>query len=118
MSDPIISFSENAITHISKTIATRGSGMGFRLAVKQTGCSGYMYVPEIIDVPRDGDIEVPSNDQFKVYVDPAAVTILQGTYVDFITKPMGMQQLEYDNPNADSLCGCGESFNLKDQNEG
>jgi iron-sulfur cluster assembly accessory protein len=113
MAEPILTLSKKAIAHIQKTIVARGSGMGFRLAVKQTGCSGYMYVPEIIDEPVVGDIEIKSNESFKLYVDPQAVPIIQGTYVDFVTKSMGMEQLEYDNPNADSLCGCGESFNLK-----
>jgi len=114
MVEPILTFSQKAIAHIKKTIVSRGRGMGFRLAVKQTGCSGYMYVPEIINEPREGDIAVICNDDFTVYVDPVAVPIIQGTYIDFVTKPMGMEQLEYDNPNADSLCGCGESFNLKE----
>lgn len=113
MSEPIVMLSQKAVKHINKTIKARGSGIGFRLAVKQTGCSGYMYVPEIIDEPRPGDIEVEAHEGFTVYVDPNAVPILQGTYIDFVAKSFGMEQLEYDNPNADSLCGCGESFNLK-----
>lgn len=110
--------SDKAIAHIVKTIDVRGSGIGFRLAIKQTGCSGYMYVPEIIDDVRADDIEVVRYEEFTVYVDPAAVSILRGTYIDFVAKSFGMEQLEYHNPNADSLCGCGESFNLKDQSQG
>lgn len=113
MAEPILTLSDKAIAHIKKTIVARGSGIGFRLAVKRTGCSGYMYVPEIIDALREGDIEIALNESFKVYVDPEAVPIIKGTLIDFVVKPMGMEQLEYDNPNADSLCGCGESFNLK-----
>ena len=115
MAEAIVMLSKKAVEHINRTIANRGSGMGFRLAVKQTGCSGYMYVPEIIDEPCEGDIEVETYDGFTVYVDPDAVDIISGTYIDFVAKSFGMEQLEYDNPNADSLCGCGESFNLKDE---
>lgn len=118
MAEAIIMFSKKALAHLHKTIANRGSGVGFRLGVKQTGCSGYMYVPEIIDAVRDGDIEVPVEDNLKVYVDPEAVAIVRGTYIDFVEKSFGMEQLEYDNPNADSLCGCGESFNLKADTKG
>jgi len=115
MSEAILMMSKKAIDHIAKTIETRGHGIGFRLGVKQTGCSGYMYTPEIVDEPRADDIVVSVCDNFKVFVDPDAVDIVQGTYIDFVAKSFGMEQLEYDNPNADSLCGCGESFNLKDK---
>ena len=118
MSEALVMMSNKAVAHINKTIEARGSGIGFRLAVKQTGCSGYMYVPEIIDEARPDDVEVAGYEGFTLYVDPEAVPIIQGTYIDFVAKSFGMEQLEYDNPNADSLCGCGESFNLKDQNEG
>lgn len=118
MSEAILMMSQKAIDHINRTIKARGSGIGFRLGVKQTGCSGYMYVPEIIDEIRPGDLEVVAYTGFTVYVDPEAVSIIRGTYIDFVEKSFGMEQLEYDNPNADSLCGCGESFNLKNQDQG
>lgn len=117
MSELIITLSAKAIAHIKQTIERRGSGCGFRLGVKQTGCSGYMYVPEIIDEPKPDDIKVSQQNGFGLYVDPSCVDIIKGTYIDYVAKKFGMEQLEYDNPNADSLCGCGESFNLKVRDE-
>ncbi len=117
MTEAIVTLSAKAIKHIKKTIALRGSGIGFRLTVKQTGCSGYMYRPEIIDTPCADDIVLGVDEDLTVYIDPHAVPVLRGTHIDFVTKSMGMEQLEYHNPNADSLCGCGESFNLKNQKE-
>ena len=117
MIDAGIMLSKKAIIHIKKTIERRGSGIGFRLAVKQTGCSGYMYQPEIVDAAQEGDLEVFNDDGLIVFLDPAALPIVKGTYIDFVSKEFGMDQLEYDNPNADSLCGCGESFNLKESGE-
>ncbi len=117
MSEAIVILSEKAIAHIQQTIARRGSGIGFRLDVKQTGCSGYMYVPEIIDSENPDDIKVSVHKGFALYVSPHCVDIIKGTYIDYVAKKFGIEQLEYDNPNADSLCGCGESFNLKDQHE-
>lgn len=113
MTDPIITMTDGAIAHILKTIEKRGSGIGFRLAVKQTGCSGYMYVPEIIEEVKPQDIKIEVNDKLTVYIDPACRDLIIGTHIDFIKKGLGIEQLEFNNPNADSLCGCGESFNLK-----
>lgn len=117
MSTPIVTLSDKAIAHIQRMITRRGSGIGFRLGVKQTGCSGYMYVPEIIDNEQPDDIKVSEHGGFVLYVDLNCVDIIKGTYIDYVAKKFGLEQLEYDNPNADSLCGCGESFNLKDRHE-
>ena len=117
MAEPIITLTDKAFNHVKKTIEHRGSGKGFRLSIKQTGCSGYMYVPEIVDAPHAGDIEVLTRDGITIYLDAACEAIVTGTKIDYVTKNLGMQQLEFDNPNVDSTCGCGESFNLKEADE-
>ncbi|PHQ80796.1 MAG: FeS assembly scaffold SufA [Coxiella sp. (in: Bacteria)] len=117
MIDAGMGLSAKAITHIKKIMERRGGGAGFRLAVKQTGCSGYMYVPDIVDTPKADDLTVFEQDGLTVFLDPEALSIVKGTYIDFVAKDFGMEQLVYDNPNADSLCGCGESFNLKESEE-
>lgn len=110
-----IQFSQAAMEHILEIIAKKGDGV-FRLGVKQTGCSGYMYQPEVIETPLDGDVIGFQTAEFEAYVDPAAMSIVQGTTIDFVKKSFGMKQLVYDNPNADGLCGCGESFHLINEN--
>lgn len=117
MPNAIVTFTKAALSHLERTIARRGSGIGFRLSVKRTGCSGYMYVPEIIDSPVSTDLVVETTAAFAVYLDPACIPLVTGTRIDFETKQLGMAQLVFDNPNADSLCGCGESFNLKPELE-
>ncbi len=109
----MITVTDSAFEHIKKTIAHRGSGKGFRLSVKQTGCSGYMYVPEIIDTPYPNDIKISSREDVAIYLDPACEAIVVGTQIDYVKKGLGIAQLEFNNPNVDSQCGCGESFNLK-----
>ena len=121
MTTSILTLTDKTVAHINEVIAKRGSGMGFRIAVKVTGCSGYMYVPEILDEPKPDDIEVAKHDGFTLYIDPECESIVAGTEIDFVKKGMGMEQLEFRNPNVDSTCGCGESFNLKaggDQDDG
>lgn len=108
----IITFTKAAINHIERVMAKRGKGIGFRISIKQTGCSGYMYKPEIIDEERPHDIKLKEQG-LPIYIDPKGLDLITGTRVDFVKKELGIEQLEFQNPNAESLCGCGESFNLK-----
>ena len=108
----MITFTDAAINHIKKMLINRGENPAFRLSVKKTGCSGYMYVPEIVNIKKDTDVEM-SVPGVLVYIDKASLPMLEGTVVDFVVKNLGMSHLVFNNPNADSMCGCGESFNLK-----
>lgn len=110
----VITLTAAAIAHIRQVIEKRGSGVGFRVSVKQTGCSGYMYVPEIVDAIDPEDISITVADNLLVLVDPACESIINGTVLDYVKKDLGMEQLQFNNPNAVGLCGCGESFKLKD----
>ncbi len=111
----IIQLTAAAEQHINSMIKPRQQAIGFRLSVKKTGCSGYMYVPEIIEQAKEGDIEIITANGLHVFIDEQCVPMVQGTTLDFVKKTLGMEQLEFQNPNADSLCGCGESFNLKSE---
>ena len=107
----MITLSDSAKQHIQSMLKR---GAAFRLSVKQTGCSGYMYVPEIVDHPKkETDIELHI-DRLLIYLDAESLPLFTGTEIDYVKKGLGVYQLEYHNPNADSLCGCGESFNLKE----
>jgi iron-sulfur cluster assembly protein len=109
----IISLTKAAEDHIKKMLSKKPEAIGFRLAIKQTGCTGYMYMPEIISqIPAD-DIQITLND-LAIFIDKNAVNMLQGTEIDYVTKGLGLSQLVFNNPNAKSLCGCGESFNLRE----
>lgn len=107
----MITLTQSAKTHIQSMLKSQTDA--FRLSIKQTGCSGYMYVPEIVEhKKKETDIKIQF-DNLLIYIDADAAPILQGTEIDYVKKSLGVYQLEYHNPNADSLCGCGESFNLK-----
>ena len=110
----IITFSSAAVTHIQQLLAKEVATMGFRLSVKQTGCSGYMYIPEIIKQRHSDDLYFVTPDGLPVYIEKKACRFIQGTHIDFVAKQFGMKQLTFNNPNAQNLCGCGESFNLKE----
>lgn len=111
----IIKLTDAAVAHINKTIEQRGGGIGLRLSIKVTGCSGYMYNPEIIDEKKSDDIQMVTPEGLQIFIDPDCVDIIKGTTLDFVKKELGQHQLLFINPNVASECGCGESFNLKEK---
>ena len=112
MTEHIITFTPKAIAHIKTLMAKKIDTIGFRLSIKTTGCTGLMYVPELVQAAKPSDLHF-TIDGLTIYIDADAVHAIQGSVVDLETKELGQTQLVFDNPNADSLCGCGESFNLK-----
>jgi|688.fasta_scaffold383801_3 iron-sulfur cluster assembly accessory protein len=113
MPESIVKLTSNAINHIRKNIDEQHA-LGFRIAVKKTGCSGYAYVPDIIHEKKADDIEYQIED-ILVWVDKSSVPFLQGTVIDFVDSGLGQTKLVFHNPNAGNLCGCGESFNLPEE---
>jgi iron-sulfur cluster assembly accessory protein len=117
MTENIISFTDKAIEHITKALTRYPQG-GFRLSTKKAGCTGYKYIPEILAAPKPGDQEFTTQQGLRVFIDPLCRKALEGTVVDLVNKGLGQKQLTFTNPNAVSECGCGESFNLKEDAHG
>jgi len=111
----IIKLTDAAVSHIDNIIKQRGGGIGLRLSIKITGCSGYRYNPEVIDEIKPGDIQMVTPQGLHIFIDPDCVDIIKGTTLDFVKKELGQHQLLFNNPNVASECGCGESFNLKEK---
>jgi iron-sulfur cluster assembly protein len=102
--------SQSAAAHIQKQLSNRGSGIGIRLGVKTSGCSGMAYVLEFVDSSEDED-EVFLQHGVQVIVDKKSLTYLDGTQLDF--KKEGLNEgFEFNNPNVSGECGCGESFTV------
>ena len=101
---------ETAATHVSQYLAERGKGVGIRLAVRTTGCSGLMYVLEPVDEVQADDI-VFKTQGVDVYVDPKSLVYVDGTEMDYTRKGLN-EGFEFRNPNVQSECGCGESFQV------
>jgi iron-sulfur cluster assembly protein len=99
-----------AAQRIRNQLSQRGRGLGLRLAVKTTGCSGFSYVVDFADAPAAGDA-VFESEGVRVYVDPASLPAIDGTRVDFVRQGLN-ESFRFDNPNAKGECGCGESFNV------
>ncbi len=106
-----ISVTENAAKQIRNQLAKRGKGVGLRVGVKKVGCSGLAYTFDYADEMHPGDQLFEAHDA-KLVVDAEALSILDGSRLDFVKE--GFKQVfQFDNPNVDSTCGCGESFSVK-----
>lgn len=105
-----ITISEAAANQIRHVLEERGSGLGLRVAVKPSGCSGYSYVLDIADDLREDDIAFEERG-VKVLVDKEALAILDGTEVDYVNEGLN-RFFRFNNPNVTDECGCGESFSV------
>ena len=105
-----ISLTASAAERIKGFIVARGKGLGLRLGVKKTGCSGFAYVVNYAEEITDQDV-VFEQQGVKVIVDKAALPFIDGTEVDFIKQGLN-EAFQFRNPNVKGECGCGESFSV------
>jgi iron-sulfur cluster assembly protein len=105
-----ITLTEPAAKRVEKFIANRGKGVGLRLGVKTTGCSGMAYTLEFADESHPEDLIFESNG-VKVLIDPKSLVYLDGTELDY-TKDGLNEGFKFNNPNVKDECGCGESFTV------
>ncbi len=105
-----ITMTATALEHTRRQLAKVG-GSALRLAIKKSGCSGYMYVVEYVDTPSCADTEFQIADDISVYVDAASLALVQGTEIDYVTEGLN-SFIKFNNPNAQAECGCGESFSV------
>ena len=105
-----ITLTESAASHVAKFLEKRGKGVGLRLGVKTTGCSGMAYVLEFVDAESDDDQRFESHG-VKVFVDPKNLPYVDGTELDFVREGLN-EGFRFNNPNVKAECGCGESFNV------
>ncbi len=105
-----ITLTEQAASHIQRHLEKRGKGLGLRLGVKPSGCSGMSYHLEYVDVAAADDRLF---EQFgaRVYVDPQSLPFLEGTELDYAREGLN-EGFRFNNPNEKAACGCGESFTV------
>ena len=105
-----VTLSAAAADRVLSFIAARGHGLGLRLAIKRTGCSGYAYVVNYAEAIEATDT-VFEDRGVKVVVDALSLALVDGTEVDFIKQGLN-EAFKFKNPKARAECGCGESFSL------
>ncbi|MGY8525101.1 iron-sulfur cluster assembly protein IscA [Paracidovorax citrulli] len=106
----MITLTEKAAKHVSRNLDRRGKGIGLRLGVKTTGCSGLAYKLEYVDELQPED-EVFESHGIKVVVDPKSLPYIDGTELDFAREGLN-EGFRFNNPNVRDECGCGESFRV------
>ena len=105
-----VTLSSAAADRVRSFLASRGHGVGLRLGIKRTGCSGYAYVVNYAENvgPEDTVFE---HQGVKIVVDAGSLALVDGTEVDFVKQGLS-EAFRFRNPKARSECGCGESFSL------
>jgi iron-sulfur cluster assembly protein len=105
-----ITLTESAASRVRTFLESRGKGVGLRLGVKTTGCSGMAYVIEYADAVEEDDV-IFEDQGIKVIVNPKSLAYLDGTELDYAREGLN-EGFRFNNPNVKDQCGCGESFNV------
>lgn len=105
-----VTLTAQAAEHIEKYLSKRGKGVGLRLGVRTTGCSGMAYKLEYVDDPETDD-QIFESHGVKVFVDPKSLAYLDGTQLDYAREGLN-EGFKFSNPNEKATCGCGESFTV------
>lgn len=106
----MITLTDSAANRIKDMISKRGSGIGLRVGVTESGCSGYRYALDYAESVADDDVVIEQAGA-KVVVDQKSLSIIEDTELDFVKEGLN-QSFKFNNPNATSECGCGESFSI------
>ncbi|MCC7058734.1 MAG: iron-sulfur cluster assembly protein IscA [Burkholderiaceae bacterium] len=105
-----VNLTEAAARHVTRFIERRGKGLGLRVGVKASGCSGMSYQLEFADTRNPDDVEFESRG-VHVFIDPKSLPFLQGIELDFVREGLN-EGFKFVNPNVKGTCGCGESFSV------
>lgn len=105
-----ITLSDSAADRVKRFLTNRGKGVGLRLGVKTSGCSGMAYVLEFVD-EVNGEDQVFDDKGVKVIIDAKSLVYLDGTELDFVKEGLN-EGFKFNNPNVKDACGCGESFTV------
>jgi iron-sulfur cluster assembly protein len=106
----MIQLTESAAKKVKAQLSRRGRGVGLRVGVKTTGCSGLAYVLEYVDCPEESDYCFEGHD-CKLFVDPKSLPYVSGLEIDWVRNGLN-EGFEFMNPNSKGECGCGESFRV------
>lgn len=105
-----ITMTPAAADRVRSFLVNRGKGVGLRLGLRTSGCSGMAYVLEFVDSLNDDD-EVFDIEDVKIIIDAKSLIYLQGIELDFVKEGLN-EGFQFNNPNVKGECGCGESFTV------
>ena len=105
-----VTLTDSAAQHVARNLAKRGKGIGLRLGVRTSGCSGLAYKLEYADDAQPEDVRFESHG-ITVLVDPKSLAYIEGTELDYTREGLN-EGFRFNNPNVKDACGCGESFTV------
>lgn len=107
----MITLTESAANRFKEQLEKRGYGIGVKLSVKQTGCSGYAYVLNFQDEPESSNYIMYKSNDMKIFVDNESLKYIDGTVIDYVKNGLN-EAFKFNNPKVKGECGCGESFTI------
>lgn len=107
----ILAVEPAAAQHLLKQLRGHPNAIGVRIGVKDSGCSGYAYVMDLTDSEPENHLRIAADDQLALYLDVKSVPALSGSTLRLVKEGVN-ETIKFDNPNAGSYCGCGESFTV------
>ena len=111
VSTDVLSITAEAAQHLKAQVARKGVS-GVRISVKESGCTGYMYVMEEVDSSEAEDVTIALDNGVSVFVAAESIGFLRGTELDYVREGVN-RTLKFKNPNVTAACGCGESFSIE-----
>ncbi|MGJ8689619.1 MAG: HesB/IscA family protein [Gammaproteobacteria bacterium] len=106
-----VNVTAEAIAHFRAQLGVDKNAQAIRLSVKQSGCTGFKYVIDLVPEAQPDDLHLQLEEGVELLVDKSSVAIVDGTQIDYVAEGVN-RQLRFINPNAKDHCGCGESFNV------
>jgi iron-sulfur cluster assembly accessory protein len=106
----VLSITAEAAQHLKTQVESKGVN-GVRISVKESGCTGYMYVMEEVESSETDDVTIALDNGVSVFVDAGSIGFLRGTELDYVREGIN-RTLKFKNPNVTAACGCGESFSI------
>ena len=100
-----------AAAHFKRQLKSHADAKAVRLSVKQSGCTGWMYVVDLVPEGKVDDLHLALGEGAELLIDPAALAVVSGTEIDYVTEGVN-RQLKFNNPRVKDYCGCGESFSV------
>lgn len=105
-----VTMTDTALRHFERAVGSAKDKL-VRLSTKESGCTGYAYVLDLVDASQPDDVILHPSDKVTLAVAPDAVTILRGTEIDYVSEGVN-SVVKFNNPNVIAECGCGESFSV------
>jgi len=110
VSTDVLTVTEDAARHLKTQVHAKGK-TGVRISVKESGCTGYMYVMEEVEQGEANDVAISLANGVSIFVDADSIGVLRGTELDYVKEGIN-RTLKFLNPNVTAACGCGESFSV------